>query len=416
MKIKFYLIVLLLSLIILPSCTDDDCVTPLPEKEQVTLHLGLIKLTNEKSSDLAPSISYAMELGIADALAYFETTDIKLSIIQHFIYDSLNTQSVINQIASLKDNTNKTKLFCGCFMPNTLEALETISQQDSLFILSVGNSSLSSAKSNDFIYRYTSNDAHQIKAAVEMLKYLNIKRIITINNSFPQNQLYAEELFKTATYSNISLSAGIKYSTTNFDKYQVLEQIREQIVQSLELYKSNEIAIFFATNEETESIIEIMKENIFSTVKYFVSENTMYSLNITNQTVTEYASKCNFISFSNGIDKRNNNKYELLEKRLQSKYPGVLLTPAAASAYDAVFNMIKTAVTSGTVNNIRKFTKQFEIESNNYYGVTGWTALDGYGDKRNSVVVLRQFIPDNNIFIWKNISTYYSNTNEFIND
>ncbi len=416
MKIKYYLIVLLLSFIFLQSCTEDDCVTPLPKKEQITLHIGLIKLTDDKSSDLIPSVTHAIDFGIADALSYFETTDIKLSIIQHFIYDSLNPQSVIDQIALLKENSNKTKLFCGFIMDNTLEALEPISLQDSLFILSVGNSSLNSAKSNDFIYRYTSNDAQQIKVAVEMLKYSNIKRIITVNNSFPQNQLYAEELFKTATYNDISLSAGIKYSTTNFDKYQVLEQIREQIVQSLELYKSNEIALFFATNEETEFIIELMKENIFSTVKYFVSENTMNSLNISNQTVADYALKCNFISFSNGTDKRNNSKYELLKKRLQSKYPGVLLTPTAAAAYDAVFNMIKTAVSSGTVNNIRKFTKQFEIESNNYYGVTGWTALDAYGDKKNSVVELKQFILDNNIFIWKNISTYYSNTNEFIND
>jgi branched-chain amino acid transport system substrate-binding protein len=379
MKKNNLLILLAIVLIGNAACNKlkETTYTPCGGKE---IHIGaLLPLTGTGYSSgqgMACSLSIAQQ----DIMTFFATAGINEKLVLDIVDTKTDTSEALKQLKIFFDRG--IRLVIGPYSSAELAHVKSFADTHGMLIVSPSSVAVSLAIPGDNIFRFVSSDIIQGRAMSKMLSEDKIKVIVP----FIRNDLWGNDLV-AATGADFIKSGGIIHpsvkfepGTTNFTPF--LSELDTAVAWELVHHNSNEVAVYMLSFAEG--------TNIMGEAKKYANLNNVYwyggsafaqngsILNDTNAALFAYTHGLPCPLF--GLDDAAKNIWQPLRDRIERQI-GRVPDVYSYTAYDALWVVVRTSLTSGDNPPIAILKNVLFHEAESYFGASGNTQLDTNGDR-----------------------------------
>jgi branched-chain amino acid transport system substrate-binding protein len=401
---KFFPVLLLL--IVLVSCDKHDRVVydPLPK---TTIGVGvLLALTGSGQSSGECSLA-SLQIASGDITAYFQANCPNYNLKIEFVDTKTDTAEALKQLKIFYEKGYR--LVIGPYTSAELAAIRSFADDHGIFILSPASVSVSLAIPGDNIYRFVSSDVIQGQAMSKMLSEDKVNVIVPLI----RNDVWGNDLL-SATRKEFIKAGGevaepVAYPAGTTDFTQALSLLDQKVAELLKAHDPNDLAVYLLAYGEAKNILGNAK-NFPNLNKVYWYGNSAFGQNaqvLTDTAAAKFAFTHGLPSPVFGLDDAAKYKWQPLSDRIKS----VIGRPPdtyAFTAYDALWVITKSCMIAGENASIEKFQAIFTDVSNNYFGVTGNTALDLNGDRAFGNYDFWSIKKEADSFTWKCTARYNS--------
>jgi len=378
---KYFL--LLISIFLISACTDktNNCDTCDVDTIDEVKICGVFSLT-ENLVDLGTDSKAAMELAIEDfnAMLARNSIDYKVDVI---IEDSKLDPEIAKQIIEARFKEGY-RIFIGPSSSAEIAKIKPFYTSNDVLVVS-HYSTAGSLAANDNLFRYCPPDKLESLAMSKYLVKQKKKAIVPLyRNDLGNKGLYdALKTYFTSDGGKIYNPISFEPSTTDYA--QTIVNLRNTLIQALDENPTEEVAIYYAGFSECKQIFELVAmDEVFSTVQWYCGDGiTMNNTIFESQTASDFAKKVGLTSPMVGLDGSAKNIFEPLISRILAKTGKSSVNNYAFGVYDATWNAL-TAKLSVRSNKFSQLRNQFIANSNTYFGASGYTKLDDFGDRQYS--------------------------------
>lgn len=411
MKKMNTLLIILIAVLLINACSDDNTNEPPEPTPTTTYKIGvLIPITGAGQLNGQQS-QKTIEFAVTDINNYFSARNIPVRI-QAIIKDS-GTDST-QALAMLKEFAEDTiKIVVGPYSSTTLTGLKHFA--DSAGILLISHSAVSStlAIKGDNIFRFVPDDSWQAKAISKMM--LKDGKLVVI-------PLVRDDVWGRALYSNVekeleqsqlTLQIPIYYPPTQTNFSAIVQSIRSKIDDLEATFLKSEIGVYMITYDEGTIIMkqvsyfDDMKDVKFYGSSAFAWNNTLQKDTAAAATAVATELECPIYGFNENYS----NRYTPLLERLSTK---LIREPDsyALSIYDAAF------VAGITLSNVTDTVsiEDIKAEVRNvvaiYEGINGPIDLDENDDRFNVIYDFMSLKYSENLYKWHSTAIYDTKKDE----
>ncbi len=398
---KYFL--LLISIFLISACSDtpNNCdVYDVDNINEVKI-CGVFSLT-ENLVDLGTDSEAAMELAVEDFKAMLVRNSINYTV-DYVIEDSKLNPNKAEEIIEARFKEGY-RIFIGPSSSAEISKIKSFSTSNGILVVS-HYSTAGTLATDDNVFRYCPPDKLESWAMSKLLILQNKKAIVPLYlNDIGNKGLYdALKSFYTADGGKMYNPVSLEPSTTDFA--QTITNLRNTLIQALDENPTEQVAVYYAGFSECKQILELAsKDEVFSTVLWYCGDGiTLNNAIFESAQASAFAKKVGLLSPTIGLDLSAKVIYEPLIVRIKAKTGKTSVNNYALGVYDATWNAL-TAKLSVRSNKFSQLRNQFIYNSNNYFGATGYTKLDTYGDRRYSTFDFWSVGP--NDAVWSKKATY----------
>jgi ABC-type branched-subunit amino acid transport system substrate-binding protein len=400
---KVLQIAILLSISALLYSCSEDCPSPVinvPEASEVRIGV-ILPQTGDHDLFGIPSKA-AFELAVADMKAELLNTKSNVAIKFKMEDDSSNPANTLAIMQRMHEQ-DSIDVFFGLTGSILLGGVIDYIDSENLFAVSVTSTSSQYAK-DDNVFRFFPSDDVLSDVITKAFVQDEIKYLIPVSKD---DHIACHSLtnFVTqeATSENITTSATIKYSVNTTDYSATVESIRLAILEAHNHNESNEIAVFLSSYIELVEIMELLDEEIFSTVKWYGGDAAYVDAIFESEKASTFADLVDFKAPTLTNNPMTQDKFNAIGQRIKSKI-GHTGAPFGATAYDAAINLLTSTVNCRNAET-SVLKEQFVSNANRYVGATGITELNENGDRKYATFNFDTPVNEGGAWKWQNVYT-----------
>jgi branched-chain amino acid transport system substrate-binding protein len=305
------------------------------------------------------------------------------------------------------------RLVIGPYSSAEVKAIKPLADKDGVLVVSPSSVATSLAIPGDNIFRLVPSDFGQGEAMTALLNDDGIDLLLPV----VRDDLWGNELLDATTqqFQNTSQEVyeAVKYTPgeTVFDN--VVASLSGRLNEALSVYPPEKIGIYLISFGEGTNILKAASsDEALNTVRWYGS-----SAFAGNKSLVEDYSAAGFASSRNlacpifGYDQNAKAKWQPLLDELRTEL-GREPEIYSLVAYDALWLATLTYLNAGEGPDINSLKEAFMVQADNYYGATGWTALNDAGDRTLATydfwgISLQESVP-----AWEVVARYNNATKE----
>ncbi len=354
------------------SCKKDDC-------RCSKIRIGALIPLNGTASPQGESGNAALMLAKTDIDKYLLTLDKDMEVELTIKNTATDTSVAISGYHELKENG--IRIIIGPYTSSELKAVKPYADRDGVLLISPASVATSLSIAGDNVFRMVPDISSQAEAMNTLLVADGIKAIVPV----VRDDIWGNELL-TATAEIFTGNGNQVYEPVKYQPGANMATIAASLYQNtseaLASYPATQVGVYMVSYDEGTSILEFFAQNQSNgDVKWYGSSGYAFDPGILqNFSVSAFAAESELTCPVFGFDAAAKPKWEPLKAALESV---LLRTPDiyAFAAYDALWLATFTLLKTGFDNDIEAYKTQFDMEAENFYGVTGWTALNDAGDR-----------------------------------
>jgi branched-chain amino acid transport system substrate-binding protein len=272
----------------------------------------------------------------------------------------------------------------GPFGSNETQAVAKIANDNKIVILGASAAADSIKYAGDYVFRIISNNTMQGKSIAEFAyNELNKRRaaLFYLNNDYGISLKNSIEQIFTSLGGKIVFVAGSDAGNTNFTAS--IAKLKKQDID----------VVFFTLQDESKVFLKRLSENAFDNIDKLTGDGA--KLNVVIEDAGNAVKNCYFFSF--GLD-INNEKYEDFENRFKN-VNGFAPDTYTSYYYEATMILLNTIGNQKSISGEEIKNLLYGITKDKpYYGITGETYFDSYGEVDKSFSIY-QAVDNKFIFI-----------------
>jgi branched-chain amino acid transport system substrate-binding protein len=401
----FSAIFLALSLII-ASCNDED-----NENNDRIIKIGVLLPLTGQGSSTGESVKAAIEIALADINEYLADVNPGcqvLLVVGDTESDSLTT---IQKYSSLKEQG--IRCIVGPCISSNVAAVKPYADQDGILVVSPASVASSLSLPGDNVFRLVPDMAGQAEAMTALLNDDGIDMVLPV----VRDDIWGHDLLEATTQQFLSVRKGvvapILYPPSTTDFTSVITTLTEMTGILLNTDPADRIGIYMLSyNEGTEILRLASTEPLLDSVRWY--GNTAYAENKTlpgNPFAAPFARSTSLANPAFGYDPAARSKWEPLLEELQNEL-GRKPEIYALAAYDALWLVTLTYLSTGEDPDIASLKKAFTLQADAYFGTTGWTSLNANGDRAFSTYDFWGIDWITNDWVWIVVARYENATKD----
>lgn len=392
---KKMVFMLMLGAMGLYSCTKDS----VPAVKTVKIG-GLFSITGNWST-LGKASQAAMNIALEDVNAYLESRGVGY-VFSTVNYDTkLDTTEAKLAIKTGFENSG-IKIFIGPQSSAELNSIKNYVNTNQILLISQGSTASSLAIAGDGIFRYCPGDVPE-GAAISRTMYLSGKRAVISLARNDAGNIGLQNSVNNAFYEQGGEAVPIAPYDVNLTNYSsLLSELKSKILQYSALVGVDKVAVYLASFDECADIFaQASTDPVFSSVNWYGGDGVVQSAALlSNTTARDFAMTSGFFAPNFGLPVQPHPDLEAVAAAIQTR-SGVEADAYALSVYDAMWVLAMTIANYPEVlNDYNKFKSEFAQQSEQYYGITGPTLLNVYGDRAIGSFDYWGIINDAGTFKW----------------
>lgn len=377
-----------------------------------TIKVGVLLGFSGTGSQNAKETRAALDICLQDINAYIQRNRLDANI--ELIYE--DTKSDTNE-AKIKANlliNEGVQLIIGPYTSAEARAVKAIADIRNVLVVSHSAVSTSLAIPYDNFLRFVPCDSYQAEAVNAMFVSDSVKAIIpVVRNDLWSNSLIVATLNKFTSTGGVVISQhSFEPGTTDFSA--VATAVKASITSGANLYGANKVAVYLISYADGAGFLEAMSNaGLTANIKiYGASAFAQSSALLSNTKAADFAINSNFKCPVFGLDEAAANIYEPIQARIVSMI-GTRVGIYALAAYDILWTTAMTSFTQHVLPDFASFKTHFIETAGNYYGATGRTELDEYGDRKHVFYDFWKVNKENSSYSWK-LSAKYNTTDHLL--
>jgi branched-chain amino acid transport system substrate-binding protein len=398
------LLTLVIVLVISGGCKPENQV---PSK---TIKIGVLLGFTGTGSQNAIETKAALDIGLQDANDYILRNGIDATVELYFEDTKSDTTEAKVKAQLLIDKG--VSLIIGPYTSAEARAVKAIADAKNILLVTHSAVSTSLAIAGDNLLRFAPSDSYQAEALNAMLTADTIKAIIPV----VRNDLWSNSLI-AATTSGFELNGGTVISKQTFepgtvDFSTIIAAVKSGLDQGEQRYGAGRTAIYLISYGDGTGFIEALSQSgLTKAVRiYGASAFAQSTLLTANAAAAGFAQKCLLQCPVFGFDEAASNIYEPLQARITGTI-GYNASIYALAAYDILRTAVIARLTQESDPEFATFKAHFIETAASYYGATGRTELNEYGDRKHVTYDFWTVNYANSKYIWQ-LSAKYNTTDQ----
>jgi branched-chain amino acid transport system substrate-binding protein len=340
-----------------------------------TVTIGdLVSITGDLSSQGARDKA-AVDMAISDINTWLAATGQNLNFAVDHEDSATDTNVVLQKMQTLA--SKGIQVFVGPEWSGGANALLSYANQNHLVMISESSTSPLLAIANDNLFRLVPSDDAQGKALAVVQNQLGIQAIAVLH----RNDAYGNGLAKADEDTFKALGGSVlvdqQYDPTSSDYSTQLTAIKAQVDSAVSSKGASHVAVELVSFDEGGVILQQAQSSYSSllNVRWFGCDGEA-QLDPFVTTASAPSLKVKLISTL--YQPAASAKYEAFVTRF-TQTSGLSIQSYAASAYDCAWVAALSLIAAGK-NDGGIVAKVLPTVANNYFGVSGWTNLNSFGD------------------------------------
>ena len=383
--------------LIFQHCTKSDSE---PNPAQTTITVGaLLSLTGNWSS-LGINSKAALELAAEDINKYMEGTR-SVYRFATSVYDTKLDAALAEQ-AILKAMDSGISFIIGPQSSAEVSAIKSFADANNMLVISQGSTAGSLSIADDNIFRFCPDDLIEGKAMANTIYKDSIKGLVTVCRDDAGNKGLQTSTGDAFTALRGTVAAVSPYGTTSTDFSSVLADIKNKL-QSFAPLMPAQTAVYLASfDEATELFKQAATDPLLSSVKWYGADGVALSAALLSDAgAAGFAATTHFFAPTFGLPVQAQSKWMPLAQAIKAR-TGIDPDAFALAAYDALWVIALTyQATAGIDADFVRLKSVFAKQAGIYYGVTGPTLLNEFGDRAIGSFDYWGIVSENGAYVWK---------------
>ena len=339
----------------------------------------------------------ALEIAAEDINDYLSEVDSNARVTL-VIEDTQTSPAVaLDKLDSLAQNG--VKLVIGPDSSAEVQAIEAYADENGILVLSHASTAVSIAITDDNIFRFVPDDAQLAEAIAVLLWEDGIRAVVPIW----RGDVWGEDLLQATKDKFEKLGGavidGISYDPTAGSFGTELETLDSNVGEAIDKYGAGAVAVYLLSYEEIIQILAQAQDYAnLPKVKWYGGGSQSNGAIVADAQAAQFAAATSFLNPVYA------DKGSLVKKQIEDKIERTP-EPFALVAYDVLWVATRACLMAGT-GDIGVLKKALMHEAEQYYGATGWTVLNGAGDRKFGDYDFFVVVEDNGTFQWERIAGY----------
>lgn len=400
------LIMLCVAVLLASGCRKDNILAT------KNIKIGVLLGFSGTGSQNAIETKAALDICLEDVNAFILRNGLDATVELYFEDTKSDTAEAKLKAQSLIDKG--VQLIIGPYTSAEAKAVKAIANTKNVLLVSHSAVSTSLAIADDNFLRFVPCDTYQAEAVNAMFSSDSIKAIIPV----VRNDLWSNSLF-AATASDFTANGGVSISPQSFepgttDFSAVVSGVKAGIVNGTNVYGAGKIAVYLISYSDGTGFLEAMA-NAGPTVDiriYGASAFAQSAALVANSNAAEYARKSKLQCPVFGFDEAASNIYEPIQSQIENVI-GSRASIYAIAAYDILWTTVMSSLTQQAQPDFASFKAHFIETAADYYGATGRTELDEFGDRKHVFYDFWTIHDSNGSYSWQ-LSAKYNTTDHLL--
>jgi len=402
MKIRFARPARAVGLFVLAALLGCDDTGTIPGISNEVVIGGVFSLTGNWSS-LGTTGKAALELAVEDVNAYSAGRGVTF---RAEVRDSkLDPAAALEAVKALKDAG--AQVIVGPQSSAELAAMKDWVDANDLLVVSPSSTAGTLAVAGDRIFRFTPADSLEGVAISALMWADGIRQVVPVWRADAGNQgLHVATAARFATLGGM-VASGTEYAATATSFAATVAAVGTQVRQALSERPASQVAVYLAGFDEVADLFAAAAADpVLASVRWYGSDGIAQSTAFLGHAdAVSFAETVGFPAPLFGLDPSAADKWEPVAERIRVK-AGAAPDAFALAVYDAVWVAAQAYLASPRPASIDELTTRFEAAADAYYGATGWTALNGAGDRRYGNFDFWAVRPSGGSHAWSRVATY----------
>lgn len=394
---RFILAALLCLGIFFFSCNKDDNNDNTPQTINVG---GLLSLTGNWNT-LGKTSQAAMELAAEEINAYLKTTGSKYSFTTTIYDTKLETDQSTKFIAEAKGKG--IQFIIGPQSSAEVGAVKTYADANNMLVISQGSTAGAYAIAGDNIFRFCPADAVEGPAMANSMYKAGKRGIVTVARDDAGNKGLQSAVGTAFTALGGTVVKINPYATTTADFTPIVADIKAKVEASIATNGVAGTAVYYASFDECVDLFKkAAGDPVLSSVSWYGGDGVVLSTALTaDATAASFAAATHFFAPNFGLPVHTDPKLTALSAAIKAR-TGIDPDAFALASYDAMWVLANTVVASSNVSSdFNKLKSIFSVQANSFYGVTGATLLNEFGDRSIGTFDYWGIALEGGVYKWK---------------
>lgn len=398
---KFFITILILALSLsIYSCKESTDSSTEPIQAETIKVGALLSITGNWSS-LGITSKSAMDFAISDINAYLISVGSRFRFALDSYDTELDTLKAIQFIAQAKAENKK--FVIGPQSSAELGAIKKYLDDNNIIAISHGSTAGNLAIAGDNIYRFCPADSLEGAAVAATIYESGIRGLVTICRDDAGNRGLQNSVFAAFTNNGGNTINLTPYGINVVDFTSQIQQIKTAVATLTAQHGTGKVGVYIASFDECTNLFKLaINEADLNSIKWFGSDGVVNSAALVADTIAaSFAEMTGYFAPTFGLPEIASSKWKPLSEKIKTQ-TGIDPDAFALAAYDALWVITSTILaTNGNVSDISKLKSVFEHNANSYYGVTGQTQLNIYGDRSVGVFDYWGIVKINGTYRWQ---------------
>ena len=363
---------------------------------------GIFSLTGNWAS-LGVTSEAAMELAVEDANAFAAGRGVTF---RADVRDTkLDPAIALTEVQSLQ--ADGVQLIIGPQSSAELAAIKPYVDDNELIVVSQSSTAGSLAVAGDRIFRFTAADSLEGVASAALMWADGIRTVIPIWRGDPGNQGLHTSTRTAFAARGGTVTAGVGYSATATSYAATVATLGAQVRQALATRPAGEVAVYLAGFDEVADVFAAAAaDSVLAGVRWYGADGIAQSgALLTRPAAVAFAQRVGFPSALFGLDFSARQNWEPVATRIQQR-AGSAPDAFALAVYDATWVAALAYLASSDDVEVDSLATRFVRAAATYHGTTGWTVLNGAGDRQYADFDFWAIRPAGSGHAWTRVAGY----------
>jgi len=365
------------------SCEDGGDPATAPDTVDKTFSIGgLLSLSGGNWNTLGIASNAAMEIARDEINSYYASVNSGVAVTLTVVDTRLDTGLAVSKAGELI--AAGVRAMIGPQSSAELRAVRNSVALGNVLIVSQGSTASSLSIAGDNVFRFCPDDRLEGAATAALMSADSVRAIVPMCRADAGNL----GLFQSTTAALVARggthSAGVEYATGTADYASVVQAARTQAEQLISAYGASRTGVYLAAFDEAVSILKLAANDpVLSTLKWYGGDGTVLSTTLVEDAdAAAFAASVAFPCPTYGLDEAAGDRWKPIAGEIKLR-TGIEPDAFALAAYDAVWVLALAYQSTGGSDDIAMLRSAFLKAADQYYGATGWTALNDAGDRES---------------------------------
>lgn len=361
---------------------------------------GLLSLTGNWSS-LGLTSREAMNLAVKEINSRMVETGSRYRFSLNF-YDTKMDPSRAQ--AAIKEALgNNIRYIIGPQSSAEVQAISSFANSNGILVVSQGSTAGSLAIPGDAIFRFCPGDDLQGDAMAQTIYGSGARAMICITRDDVGNKELQQAVGKAFLSRGGTVDALSPWAPTSPDFKTVLDDLKRRIQNKTAELGADKVAVYLASFDRAKELFrQASADPVFSSVRWYGGDGIALSTELlSDASASSFAVATRFMAPTLGLPQLVNPHLAAVADTVKNK-TGILPDAYSLAVYDALWVIARTvSAFPEPSNDFIKVKQTFQMEANQFYGITGPMYLNDAGDRSKGNFDYWGIVNEKGTYKWK---------------